>query len=104
MPSLKTNYHIIAYDVSDQRRLRRIHRYLSNQAMPIQYSVFLMQGNAARVDEVEDHLRELMDETKDDIRIYTLPEKPQIITFGQQPLNDGIWLLTGQENDYLQKL
>ena len=36
--------HIIAYDISDPRRLQKAHRYLIQHAIPLQNSIFLHIG------------------------------------------------------------
>jgi CRISPR-associated protein Cas2 len=95
--------HIIAYDIGDPKRLTRIHRYLKKLAMPIQYSVFLIECNAKELQEVRDHLQEMINPKQDDIRIYTLPLKPVIMTLGKQALFQGIYLLSG-DNDYFSGL
>ncbi|MEJ2612895.1 MAG: CRISPR-associated endonuclease Cas2 [Candidatus Thiodiazotropha sp.] len=78
------------------QRLTRIHRYLKKLAMPIQYSVFLIECNAKE-------LQEMINPKQDDIRIYTLPLKPVIMTLGKQALSQGIYLLSG-DNDYFSRL
>jgi CRISPR-associated protein Cas2 len=95
--------HIITYDIGDPKRLTRIHRYLKKLAMPIQYSVFLIECNTKELQEVRDHLQEMINPKQDDIRIYTLPLKPVIMTLGQQALSQGIYLLSGG-NDYFSRL
>lgn len=104
MASLQPKAHIVAYDIGDPKRLGRIHRFLKKQAMPIQYSVFLIECNAKQLRQLRDQLEEMIDPVKDDIRIYTLPEKPVIMTLGQQCLAKGIYLLSGNDNDYFSKL
>jgi CRISPR-associated protein Cas2 len=95
--------HIIAYDIGDPKRLIRIHRYLKKLAMPIQYSVFLIECNAKELQEVRDDLQAMINPKQDDIRIYTLPLKPVIMTLGQQALSQGIYLL-GDGNEYSSRL
>lgn len=95
--------HIIAYDIADPRRLGRIHRYLKKIAIPIQYSVFLIECSSAELQQVKEQLEEMIDPKKDDIRIYTLPENPDIKTLGRQGTAHGIYLL-GTGNEYLSRL
>lgn len=96
--------HIIAYDIADPKRLGRIHRFLRKHAMPIQYSVFLIECDALELAAIRDELSELIDPRKDDIRIYTLPQKPEIMTLGQQRMAEGIYLITGNDSDYFSTL
>lgn len=94
--------HIIAYDIADPRRLSRIHRYLKKLAMPVQYSVFLIKCSAIQLADVIADLESMIDPKKDDVRIYTLPKKPEILTLGQQGLAEGIYLV-GDEHDWFSK-
>jgi CRISPR-associated protein Cas2 len=103
MPQLQHKAHIITYDIGNPRRLRRIHRYLKKQAMPIQYSVFLIECDALQLKQVRDELEEMINPKQDDIRIYTLPLKPVIMTLGQQYMARGIYLL-GDDDDYFSQL
>ncbi len=95
--------HIISYDIADPRRLGRIHRYLKQCAMPIQYSVFLIRANAVELRGIVDDLEEMIDQVEDDIRVYTLPENSEIITLGQQSMAEGIYLVNVDgENDFFK--
>ena len=40
---------LITYDITDPRRLVRLHRFLVRQATPVQYSVFHFEGSAAQM-------------------------------------------------------
>lgn len=86
--------HIIAYDIANPKRLGRVHRYLKKIALPLQYSVFLIELDAERRDKVLKHLRTLIHPKQDDVRIYPLPENPQWVKLGKQFWDEGL-LLTG---------
>ncbi|MEN8133113.1 MAG: CRISPR-associated endonuclease Cas2 [Pseudomonadota bacterium] len=104
MPVNEQRDHIIAYDIGEPRRLGRIHRYLKKRAMPIQYSVFLIRCNAEQLHGIIQELDDMIDPERDDIRFYTLPRKPQVITLGQQGMPEGLQLLSGTGNDYEKML
>lgn len=104
MPANERRFHIISYDIGDPDRLRRIHRYLKKCAMPIQYSVFLIQCTAKDLENIIEDLDDMIDPRKDDIRFYTLPKKIEIITLGQQGLSEGMFLLAGDHDAYIRKL
>jgi len=104
MPNNQQRDHIIAYDIGDPKRLGRIHRYLKTCAMPIQYSVFLIHCTPLELQGVFDDLAQMIDPNADDIRFYTLPRKPTIMTLGQQGEQPGIQLLGQEENDYQRLL
>ncbi len=86
---------LIAYDIRDPRRLQRVHRYLKSEAVPVQYSVFVTRVNANDLARIRVGLRDLIDATADDVRIYHVPDNPEITTLGRQGLPDGIQMLSG---------
>ena len=40
---------LITYDITNPKRLVRLHRFLVRQATPVQYSVFHFEGSAAQM-------------------------------------------------------
>ena len=66
---------IIGYDISDPRRLGRVHRAMVNRAMPIEYSIFLFIGNERQVAECLATVDMLIDGKTDDVRCYPLPSR-----------------------------
>jgi CRISPR-associated protein Cas2 len=104
MPVNQQRHHIIAYDIGEPKRLGRIHRYLKNCALPIQYSVFLIRCTPQALQGIIDDLEKMIDPAADDIRFYTLPRKATIMTLGQQGTQPGIQLLGGDDSEYQRKL
>ena len=86
--------HIIAYDIASPKRLGRVHRYLKKIALPLQYSVFLVEMDAERRDKVLKHLRTLIHPKQDDVRVYPLPNAPEWVMLGKALWGDGL-LVTG---------
>ena len=84
--------YIICYDISDPKRLGRIHRALKKQATPVQYSVFLFSGTATQLQHCLAHLEHLMNRHEDDIRAYPLPARGLRLVLGQSTLPEGIVL------------
>ena len=77
--------YIICYDITNPRRLGRIHRTLKQYAVPLQYSVFLFTGSAAQLAQCLARLQAIMDEHSDDIRAYPLPlARPALYPGAQQ--------------------
>ncbi len=91
--------HIVAYDIANPKRLGRVHRYLKKQAVPLQYSVFLVELDQARREKLLRGLRELIDTRQDDVRIYPLPDQPEWIALGK-PLWDEGMMVTGLKLPY----
>ncbi len=88
------NY-LIAYDVRDPRRLRRVYRCLKEAGLHLQYSVFVAQLGRKGVERLMDRLAELIDPRVDDVRIYPVPENPKWRWLGPAPLPDDVFLFTG---------
>jgi CRISPR-associated protein Cas2 len=88
--------HIIAYDIANPKRLGRVHRYLKKMALPLQYSVFLIELDAERRDKIIRHLGTLIHDKQDDVRIYPLPDQPEWVMLGKALWGDGL-LLTGMK-------
>ena len=101
----KPQNYLLAYDISDPRRLVRIHRACRRWGVPIQYSVFIVPLTPALVGGLLADLRLLMDEREDDIRLYPLPARVEVSQFGRQGFPNGIALVGGRfEGDKLAEL
>ena len=86
---------LIAYDIREKRRLLRVHRFLKQRAVPVQYSVFVAQVSANDIRRIRDGLQQIVDERVDDVRIYQLPVEPNVSTLGGRLVGAGVLLLTG---------
>ena len=84
--------YVICYDISDPRRLARLHRHLRRRALAIQYSVFLMRCDARRIDDELAEAATLIDPRADDLRCYRLPERGFAARLGAAVLPEGILL------------
>lgn len=78
---MQTPY-LVCYDIADEGRLTRVHRYLKGMGLPMQYSVFLCSWTWPQRQEAIAHLTELIDAKTDDVRIYPLPSDRPIISIG----------------------
>lgn len=86
--------HVVAYDIADPKRLGRVHRYLKKNAIPLQYSVFLIELDAEGRQKLLAKLRGLIHPKQDDVRVYPLQEEPDWVALGKQLWGEGI-VLTG---------
>lgn len=73
---------IIAYDISDPRRLGRVYRLMLKRAIPQQRSVFKASMNTVQARKLRLELAALIDCREDDVRLYALPAAPEIIRIG----------------------
>lgn len=83
---------LVAYDVADPCRLRRVQRYLKRCAIPVQYSVFVAHCDERRLDVILQEIAARIDPTQDDVRAYHLPHACEVVVLGSQYLPDGIML------------
>ncbi|HHH47758.1 MAG TPA: CRISPR-associated endonuclease Cas2 [Gammaproteobacteria bacterium] len=93
MPKSRTRSYLICYDIADPKRLTRIHRQVSAEALQVQYSVYLYRGSEARLEKLKYSLAKDIDEGRDDIRIYALPSRIDIHLGGKRATDEGIFLL-----------
>ena len=80
---------LLAYDIRDPRRLGRVGRFMSKEAVRLQYSVYLLAGTRHEVQQVIDQLLTLIDERTDDVRIYALGDNTRVWGLGAQFEDDG---------------
>ncbi|WJW76678.1 CRISPR-associated endonuclease Cas2 [Thiohalobacter sp. IOR34] len=90
----ESRFYLVCYDISDPRRLARLHRYLSARAVPVQYSVFILWADSVKVDALVREILEIINPREDDVRVYPLPRQIELETLGRRGLPEGL-LLTG---------
>ena len=79
---------LLAHDIRDKKRLQKVWRYMRQEGVRLQYSVYLLAGTRHQIEGIIDRLRELIDERADDVRIYPLTENTRIWGLGTQ-FNEG---------------
>lgn len=87
---------LIAYDIADPRRLRRVHRFLCSHAVPVQYSVFATRATPMKVGLIRASLSELIDAAEDDVRFYPVPEPADLTVFGRKAVPEGLSVIDGR--------
>lgn len=65
-------WYLLAYDVRDKKRLRRLHYALKKQALPLQQSVFLVQADKKRLKFLVGLVKSRTATNLDDVRVYPL--------------------------------
>ena len=83
---------LVAYDIRQPRRLRRVHRQLRKEGVPAQYSAFTVEADDEQIERLLERLRALIDEREDDLRAYHLPAHCTVWSLGAQHWPDGICL------------
>lgn len=85
--------YLVCYDIADPKRLVRVHRFLREEGMPVQYSVFTAPLTARSLQRLLGGLRQLIDPRTDDVRLYPLPARPDRLCLGRQYFPDDVMLL-----------
>lgn len=80
---MKHNY-LIAYDIRQAKRLRRVHYFISKRATALQRSVFLITDNTAAINDISQGVLSLAKTEVDDIRLYPIQELDKIWVAGMQ--------------------
>jgi CRISPR-associated protein Cas2 len=81
---------VIGYDVRHPRRLLRVHRAMCKHAVPIEYSVFVLEGSEQAAARCMAEVTKLIDPTEDDLRCYPLPSRGIRFRLGKPALPEGI--------------
>lgn len=88
--------YLICYDITEPKRLIKIHQYLKGEALPLQYSVFFAWFNPCVLRKCVRELELRIDQAFDDVRIYPLPRNLEAFVLGRNALPGGV-RLTGSE-------
>ena len=78
---MKANY-LVCYDIRDERRLQRVYNQAKKVGIHLQYSVFYCRLTWPELLEFKRTLNDIIDESKDDVRFYPLPENPKVTVMG----------------------
>lgn len=84
---------MVCYDISDPRRLVRVHRCLKKEGVPVQYSVFMLHATRAGMARVLARLEAIIDPDGDDVRAYPVPEQPWKVTIGADLIPEDLWIM-----------
>lgn len=86
--------HLLAYDISDKRRLYRVAKISKNWGVRVQYSLFVLWITPEQRAQLLKELEAVIHPIADDIRLYPLPHKPDWTHIGLAPFAEGITLYT----------
>jgi len=100
MPTHRPQLFLLAYDIADPKRLTEVHRTVRRWGVPLQYSVFLVPTSPAGIDELLGELADIIDTRADDIRVYPLPSRLDVVTLGRQLLPEGVALVGAAPMDH----
>lgn len=81
---------LLAYDIAEPGRLRRVHRVVRRAGASVQYSAYSVTASDAALDAVLLRLQAIIAGASDDVRAYHLPARCRIWTLGRQGLPQGV--------------
>ncbi|WP_442764109.1 CRISPR-associated endonuclease Cas2 [Malikia spinosa] len=84
---------LVCYDISDPRRLIRVHRCLKKEGVPVQYSVFMLHATRGCMARVLAKLDAIIEPDGDDVRAYPVPEQPWKVTIGADLIPADLWIM-----------
>jgi CRISPR-associated protein Cas2 len=79
-----THWSLIAYDIREPKRLRRVHAYLRKRAQALQLSVFILEAEESQLNAILADLRKRADNRCDDIRLYAVKNPAAVWSAGNQ--------------------
>lgn len=82
--------YLIAYDVSDARRLRKTQRWAQQHTLPMQRSVWLFDGGEAAWQQCLNGFLLRIDRQEDSLMILLVTPTQQIAQYGAQQMNRDI--------------
>lgn len=86
------NWYLLCYDIANPRRLQRLQRFMKNEGLPLQYSVFLLHRESIELMQLVEAVRKKIDEKRDDVRIYPISSAIEFLALGRQELGQGMTL------------
>jgi CRISPR-associated protein Cas2 len=81
---------LIAYDIAEDRRWRRVYARVRRDAARLQYSLFYGELTPREVDALAADLARLIDPAADDVRLYHLPDDAWVRFRGRRPAPEGV--------------
>ncbi|KPA18995.1 CRISPR-associated protein Cas2 [Candidatus Magnetomorum sp. HK-1] len=78
----KSPWYMIVYDIADPKRLKKVHKIMKTQGLPVQQSVFFFQGYERNVVFLLDKIEKVMALDKDDLRAYPVSHPKNVWSTG----------------------
>lgn len=100
-PHCRRQTWLIAYDIRHPRRLGRVHSLIRRHASPLQYSLFLYQGQRQRLDELIEQIEHIINPREDDVWLCRLRgRQQQFWQLGRAGQPDGNTIVSATIQDY----
>ena len=78
------SWYLIAYDIREPKRLKRLHYRLRKKAIPLQNSVFMASLSNKHLDVLAKDIKEQINTAHDDVRIYPIHHPDTLWSAGKQ--------------------
>jgi len=79
---MTANY-LVCYDIRDEKRLMKVFNTMKKRGLHIQYSVFYCRLTWRELIELKEKLNDIIDERKDDVRVYPIPQDMKVKVMGR---------------------
>lgn len=80
---------VLQWAPMSKRRLARVYRYWKRRGVAVQYSVFLVPATHLEIKQWLEEVRDILNEKKDDVRAYLIPDRCRMTSLGRQSLPEG---------------
>ncbi len=80
---------LIAYDIADAKRWRKVYHLVRSVGFRLQYSLFWADIDAQTAHKLADELKSIIDPKADDIRFYPLDDDDEVLLAGPKPWPEG---------------
>ncbi len=81
--AIHRNWYLLAYDIRDPKRLRRVHYYLRKQGLAAQQSVFFLHVTDAELKQTLEGVAKRIHRHRDDVRAYPISHPAEVWLTGQ---------------------
>lgn len=73
---------LLTYDIREPKRLQRVHKFLVEEGLAVQYSVFAGAWTQGDYRRVELGIRTWIEWRDDDVRVYPVPDQCRAVLLG----------------------
>jgi CRISPR-associated protein Cas2 len=89
---MRKQWYMLAYDIRDEKRLKRLHYVIRKEAIAMQQSVFLIHADQQQLQKIRTLVDKNTHTQQDDVRLYPLTHPDSMWMAGtQQRALDGIF-------------
>ena len=87
---------VLCYDISDKKRLQKLHRLITNHLIQVQYSVYYGEVSTEDMDTLIKDIQKIIHKTQDDVRVYETQPFEQALVIGKRSTHIMMFTERGQ--------